>query len=233
MTITEPTRIDAATVTLDLYRDIHKGIRAELFAVTTDAGRVDPADRAGRAALADRVTSATRLLVTHAEHEDNHVQPAIETHMPALAERIVAEHAALEARMVELDERAASVVAAGKGEQSAEVHRLYLELASFTSAYLAHQDIEEREVMPALETAIGVPAVGAIHGAIIASIPPDEMATSLSLMLPAMNSDNRAELLGGMRAGAPAEVFQGVWGLTGTLLTPADYEALGVRLGLV
>ena len=30
------------TVTFDFYRDIHKGIRAELFAVTHAAGSVDP-----------------------------------------------------------------------------------------------------------------------------------------------------------------------------------------------
>ena len=34
-------------------------------------------------------------------------------------------------------------------------HALYLDLASFTSAYLAHQDLEEREIMPALDQAIG------------------------------------------------------------------------------
>ena len=36
------------------------------------------------------------------------------------------------------------------------------------------------------------------------------MAKSLALMLPAMNIDDRTELLGGMQQGAPAEVFAGV-----------------------
>ena len=89
MTITQPrstdTRSIVTPVTLDLYRDIHKGIRAELFAVTTDAGSIDPADRAGRSGLADRVTALTRLLVSHAAHEDNHVQPAIEAYLPRVA----------------------------------------------------------------------------------------------------------------------------------------------------
>jgi hypothetical protein len=58
------------------------------------------------------------------------------------------------------------------------------------------------------------------------------MASSLAIMLPAMNVDDRAELLGGVRAGAPAEVFAGIWGLTGSVLTPADYEQLAVRLGM-
>ena len=39
-----------------------------------------------------------------------------------------------------------------------------------------------------------------IHESIISSIPPDEMERSPSFMLPAMNIDDRAELLGGLRA---------------------------------
>jgi hypothetical protein len=56
------------------------------------------------------------------------------------------------------------------------------------------------------------------------------MVASLSQMFPAMNIDDRADLLGGMRANAPAEVFEGVWGLTGSVLTPPDFTALGQRL---
>ena len=58
------------------------------------------------------------------------------------------------------------------------------------------------------------------------------MANSLALMLPAMNIDDRAELLGGMRAGAPAEVFAGVWGLAGSVLDDTAYAALAARLDL-
>ena len=55
---------------------------------------------------------------------------------------------------------------------------------------------------------------------------------SLPLMLPAMNVDDRVELLGGMRANAPAEVFAGVWSLAGSVLAPADRAAVAARLGL-
>ena len=72
----------------------------------------------------------------------------------------------------------------------------------------------------------------AIHQAIIASIPPDEMATSLALMLPAMNIDDRAEMLGGMQAGAPPEVFAGVWSLVGSVLEVHDVAVLARRLGV-
>ena len=113
-----------------------------------------------------------------------------------------------------------------------DVFRIYVELASFTGVYLAHQDFEERQVMPALERAVGVDDVIALNQAIVGSIPPDEMMRTLPLMLTAMNIDDRAEMLGGMQAGAPPEVFAGVWNLTRSVLTPGDIRDLGRRLGI-
>ena len=217
---------------IDLYRDIHKGIRGELFAATLQAGSSDASDRAARLALTGRIDGLVHLLHSHAEHEDVHIQGAIEVHVPASAERIVADHAALDARIAAIHDQSASLAElCGPAARSA-ADGLYLDLASFVSAYLQHQDLEERVAMPALATAIGPLAVLEIHGAIIGSIPPQEMAESLSVMLPAMNVDDRTELLGGMRAEAPAEVFAGVWGLAGSVLTPADLAAVATRLDI-
>ncbi len=233
MTITEQrSRIDFELVAFDLYRDIHKGIRAELFAVTGEAGRIDPADRAARTALADHVRTLKTLLVTHAEHEDHAVQPAIELHVPAVAERIVVDHAVIDGRLDTLEEMAVGAVDATRSAQAGLVRRLYLELASFTAAYLEHQDLEERVVMPALFDAIGFEATLAIHQSIITSLTPEETAMSLAVMIPAMNVDDRTELLGGMRASAPAEVFEGVWGLAGSVLAPVEMDELAARLGI-
>ena len=110
-------------------------------------------------------------------------------------------------------------------------HLLYLELAAFTSAYLVHQDVEERVVMPALEQALGFDAVLGIHVAILSSIPPDEMGRSLAFMLPAMNLDDRTDMLMGMRMSAPPEAFDAVVGLARSVLEPADFGALAARLG--
>lgn len=219
-------------VVIDLYRDIHKGIRTELFAVTTEAGRVDPADDAGRVALTAQVRDVVEVLELHAHHEDSNIQPTLEVELPVLAERIAAEHEAIDGRLAQLVDLADEAADGSQPGRREQLHRLYLELATFTGEYLAHQDVEERVVMPALEAAIGVEATGAINHAIVSSIPPDEMARSLAFMLPAMNLDDRAELLGGMQAGAPAEVFAGVWSLAGSVLETADFAALGRRLGL-
>jgi hypothetical protein len=233
MTMTsDPTLTLTPLVTLDLYRDIHKGIRNELFAVTSEAGSVDPADRSGRTGVAEHVRTVVELLVSHAEHEDAAIQPTMELQLPTLAEKVAVDHATIDGRLVELQALADTAAEATRAEQRGWTHRLYLELASFTAAYLEHQDVEERVVMPALESAIGFESVLAIHQAIISNIPPDEMARSLGVMLPAMNLDDRAELLGGMQAEAPPEVFAGVWGLAGSVLAGPDHAALAARLGI-
>jgi hypothetical protein len=215
----------------DALRNIHKGIRAELFAVVGTAGNVDPADRAGRAALAAHIGDVVDLLVDHAGHEDAHVLPILETHAPALFERISADHAHLDPRLARIGARAEAITHAEPGEQRARVHNLYLDLASFTGAYLSHQEFEERVVMPALLDAVGIEGALSVHHAIVSSIPPPVMAKSLAVMIPAMNVDDRAEALAGMQHDAPPEVFDGVWGLTKSVLTPADVRALATRLG--
>ena len=149
-----------------------------------------------------------------------------------MAEQVARDHLAFESRVESLVALADEAVDGPAGALRRLVHTLYLDLATFTGVYLAHQDLEERVVMPGLEAAIGVEAVLGVHQQIVGSIPPEDMARSLALMLPAMNVDDRTEMLGGMQAGAPPEVFEGVWSLAGSVLGTADRAQLAARLGL-
>ncbi len=230
MTAVEAPTTALEVVTFNLYRDIHKGIRRDLFTVVEQVGSADPSFRTSRVDVAQTLDRSIYLLNVHAEHEDAGIGPVLERELPDLAEEIAHDHATLEPRLVDLQAMAYEAVDAAPTAQRDAMYRLYMELSAFVSSYLAHQDFEERVVMPAIEKALGVEGVIAIHGQIIASLTPEEMVASLSQMFPAMNIDDRAELLGGMRAGAPAEVFEGVWGLTGSVLTPPDFTALGERL---
>jgi hypothetical protein len=219
-------------VTVDLYRDIHKGIRAELFALTSTAGNLDPSEPDDRSALADHVRSVASVLESHAHHEDSVIDPVLDQHFPALAARARADHDVLErrfARIVDLSE-ALTVVDPSDDRRLGQL--LHLELAGFTSAYLVHQDLEEREIMPVLERRLGAEAMLELNGAIVGSIPPDELARSLAFMLPAMNVFDRVEMLGGIRAAAPAPAFDAIVDLARSVLRPDEFTSVARRLEL-
>jgi Hemerythrin HHE cation binding domain len=218
-------------VSFDVYRDIHKGIRRELFALVSDAGRLDPGDAFGAAELAGHVQRTVDLLLDHAHHEDAHIQPAIVRYAPQLADTVADDHERLDAAMVQLVTRAEETRDAG-GDRRHALHELYLDLASFTSDYLAHQDLEERQVADVLDRKLGFDGLLAIHGAIVGTMPPAELTAGLAVMFPAMNVDDRTELLGGMQATAPAEVFEGVWSLATSVLTVNEHRAVAARLGI-
>ncbi len=215
---------------IDLYRDIHKGIRAELFALTSTAGSIDPSDRCDRAALADHVTAVAAVLESHAHHEDAVIDPVLERHLPELANEINSDHERLEAMFGSITDLAGAIVDATASDQRRLLQLLHLDLARFTSSYLGHIDLEERTVMQRLPHLIGIEEIAAMHGAIIGSIPPDEMARSLAFMLPAMNIDDRTELFTGMRLAAPPEAFDATIGLARSVLQPLDFAALANRL---
>ena len=225
-------RIRIQPVSFDLYRDIHKAVRVEMFGVVADAGRMDPSDPNARVDVAEKVQALVTLLRQHAEHEDGAINSALEQVDPGLVARIVADHAVIEAAMDTLLELSAAMVDASGDTARTATHELYLELAAFTSDYLAHQDVEERIVGPALDRALGFEGMLAVHDRIIGNIPPQELSSSLAVMFPAMNVDDRTELLGGMKASAPAEVFEGTWSLARSVLPPADTRVLAARLGI-
>lgn len=237
MTITDhtfPSDVDPqlGLAAVDLYRDIHKGIRAELFALTTTAGRIDPDDFADRAALAAHIEATADVLAMHAHHEDDHIDPLLREHLPQLAEQVHADHTELEARFAAINDLGYGLSGATGAETRRIAHVLHLELSGFTSRYLAHQLVEETMIMPALDAALGTPGCGALHGAIVGSIPPDALARSLAFMLPAMNAYDRIEMLGGIRMAAPPEAFDAVVGLARSVLEPRDFSRLAAGLGL-
>lgn len=220
-----------AAPAVDPLRDIHKAIRAELFAVTTAAGRCDPVDDLDRRDVARQVRDLVEVLAIHAGHEDDHALPVLADLRPELAERLAADHLDLERGAAELVARASDLEAATDGHRRI-AHQLYLDLAAYAGAYLLHQDLEERAAVPLLLTALGPEQSAAIERAIAESIPEPVRVRTLAVMIPALNVEERVEVLAGMRAGMPAAAFDQVWGLAASVLPLADRTALAARLGI-
>ena len=108
----------------------------------------------------------------------------------------------------------------------------YLALALFVADNFQHMHTEETVHNSALWAAYSDAELIGIHDALVATIPPAEMMLVMRWMLPQLNAPERLEVMQGMRAGAPAPVFEGM--LTGTqgLLNQRDWAKLARGLGL-
>jgi hypothetical protein len=215
----------------DFYREIHKGIRHALFTTTLAAGRLDVVDADAVDQLLAAHGDLLGLLHAHHHHEDEFFQPLLEAHAPTLALEVEGQHADVDAAMAHqavLATRLRSTPAPGRG---AVAHNLYLDLTRLTSAYLAHQLVEETQVMPALRAVVPTEELLALDLELRSTIPPDEMVAAMQHMLPAMDVEERVDMLGGM-AMAPPEVFAVFRGAAERALTSAEWAQVAARVGV-
>ncbi len=215
----------------DLYREIHKGIRYAMFHTTIDAGSLDVDDDTSVRALVDGCYALVDLLEMHHDHEDNYVEPLVAEHAPELGLTVEWQHDAVERGMFRLRVLAGRLSEAPAPDRRRVAHRLYLELGSFTAMYLEHQLFEERQVMPALCAAVSADDLDLVHSTLKQNVPPDVMARTMLVMLPAMNVEERTAMLGGMSM-APPPVFAIFRDAAERALTPAQFGQLATRIGL-
>jgi hypothetical protein len=224
--------IEAAPIPYDFFREVHKGLRTVLFDLTAAAGRADYTDPAERDAVIDRVHAAIELLHSHHHHEDQFIQPLLERHAPRIAAIVAEGHEEVSADLIDIELTADKLVGAGGRAVIADGLALYHTLAMFTARYLAHMSLEEGDVMGSLRNVMSTAELFTTDMELRAAVPPPMMLKFAAVMLPAMNVDERTAMLGGIRAGAPAEAFEAVRAVAESTLSLGDYVTVAARLGL-
>lgn len=220
------------TPRLDIYAGIHKALRAFLQDTLLRAGRVDVHDEAEVAALATQTQELLFLMRQHLEHENHFVHVAIERRQPGAANRTRADHLEHEQAIEALEADVATLrCRTGAGRQIA-ADRLYRHLGLFVAENLQHMHVEETANNQALWAAYTDAELTALHDAIVASLTDRERQISLPWMLRALNPRELAEVVGGMRAGMPAPVFEQMLPVFRGLLEAPAWAKLARSLGL-
>jgi hypothetical protein len=215
----------------DFYREIHKGIRYAMHHATIETGRLDVNDDDRIEAVLAGITDLFDLLHLHHHHEDVFVQPLIEAHAPDLAMVVTAQHVDVDEGIDHLGRLCQNLASVARPGRTQAAHRLYLDLTRLTSAYLAHQLVEEVEVMPRLRAAVPIEKLLQLDMELRASVPPPVMADVMAFMLPAMNVEERVDMLTGMSM-APPQVFAVLRRAAKSALPVADWSVIADRLGL-
>jgi iron-sulfur cluster repair protein YtfE (RIC family) len=191
----------------DLYRTVHKGLRAALFELAADVARVDPAADSEVRALTARLRRLLAFLDEHARHEDAHLMPLVANADFQLAQSVDGEHAQLEASMRGLERLAAQLDAATNGSRAALAAELERHMERMVAEQLVHMQREETQVNSALWARFSDEDLEQAHNKILADIAPARMAEWLEVMLPALSEAECAEVVAKLHAHAPREAF--------------------------
>jgi hypothetical protein len=177
----------------------------------TLAGRTDFRSEAEASRAAAAAQALVGLLEEHAEHEDAVVLPELASIVPELHAAIATDHGRLDAAHRDVLGLAARLGAAASGvEREALGRRLQERLARLAAEHLVHMQREEGEVSRALWAHRTDEALAALHGRIVARIPPGRMSTWLAVILAAASLPERAGLLASFRASVPEPLFADV-----------------------
>jgi hypothetical protein len=222
----------AETPRFDLYSGIHKALRAFMADTLLGVGRMDPLDDADLAATGERVLQLLGFCGAHLMHENAFVHAAIEARAPGASDRIGHEHEEHVAHIAQLAEMLAALRVAAPGQRHAAAQRLYGALALFVAGNFEHMHVEETAHNAVLWARYTDAELLAIHDALVASIPPQEMMTVARWMVPFMNPLERFHLLADIRAKAPKEAFEAILATARAHLAAAEWAKLAHDLKL-
>ncbi|MFI2765758.1 hemerythrin domain-containing protein [Streptomyces echinatus] len=216
---------------IDLYRNVHMGQRARLFALATELGAADITRSGAATEQAQRCLAMTQELREHADHEDTFIHQLLRERAPEAADALGAEHIRLDAAFTTLDERARSLPDTPAEDLPEAQHALYLALNEVISAYLAHLHLEETVAMPALWQHAADTELGAVLTAFRASRTPEEALIDLRRMLPALPPAVRAVIARAVVEAAPGQEA-GLLAEATTTLGPSQRQRLYDDLGV-
>ncbi len=212
------------TATEDLFTPIHKAIRSMIYDIGGRLQAVDFADRAASTAVLNDME--------HEADEEAHVFGPVQQFEPELIPTLIAEHHEINRKLAALTRMSHELAAAGSAPERVELgRRLNREANEFFAYYLAHMNTEEARLVPSMREHFTDDQMRALRGAIMGAMPKERLGSVLRWMLPSLTLDELAGVLGGMKKGAPPELFQYVAGVGAAHVDPARWAAARSRVG--
>ncbi|MEK8050790.1 hemerythrin domain-containing protein [Ideonella sp. DXS22W] len=212
----------------DIYRWIHKALRARMCRVLVAVGGIDVSDGPATARALDQLDALLAVCRGHLQHENDFVHAALEAAQPGSSADAADEHVDHETHIAAL----AAASAALRREPAADgALRLYHALALFVSENLVHMHMEETEHNAVLWRHCTDAQIQAVEQRLMASLPPAELADTLPWMSLGLNATERAQLLGGLQQAVPAPVFETMLDSAMAPLTEPQRTALARALG--
>jgi iron-sulfur cluster repair protein YtfE (RIC family) len=217
---------------LDMYAGIHKALRALMADTLLALGRMDCDDDLELARTTQQVLALMDACASHLQHENEFIHTALEARAPGASAVIAHEHDDHLAHIGRLAGATTALLGTAAGDRAGAALSLYRELSLFIAENFHHMHVEETAHNAVLWARYTDAELEAIHDALVASIPPEEMMRTVRWLVPFMNPAERTALLADMRAKAPAPAFAAVLDMARAHLTQNEWAKLARSLGL-
>jgi hypothetical protein len=216
---------------VDLYAPIHKALRNLMVDTLLRVGRLDVFDADETERTIGQLGALLGQCEKHLQHENEFVHPALEARAPGTAARIGAEHVEHLACIAALRDDVLQLRAATPDRRMPLALRLYRQLALFVAENFQHMHVEETVHNAALWAHYSDAELRALHGRLMASVPPQDMLDTARWMLPALSPVERAGMLNGVKAEAPPPVFDALVAHIRPHLDAAGWAKLAPAIG--
>lgn len=221
----------ASAPRVDMYAGIHKALRALMADTLLALGRMDPDDALELAQTTQRVLQLLEFCRSHLTHENDFVHAAMESRAPGSSGQIAHEHQEHVEAIETLASRTTALLHCEPASRADQALALYRALSLFIAHNFEHMHVEETAHNAVLWARFTDAELMEIHGALVASIPPEEMMFVMRWMVPFMNPAERAAVLGDMRAHAPAPAFAAALEVIRPHLGEREWTKLAASLG--
>ncbi|WP_431276840.1 hemerythrin domain-containing protein [Variovorax ureilyticus] len=222
----------ASAPRVDMYAGIHKALRALMADTLMAVGRMDHDDALELAQTTQRVLELLDFCRSHLQHENDFLHAAMESRAAGSSSRIAHEHEEHAEAIEALANQTTALLQCDAASRAERSLALYRALSVFIAHNFEHMYVEETAHNAVLWARFTDAELMEIHGALVASIPPREMMFVVRWMVPFMNPAERAEMLGDMRAHAPAPAFAAALDVVRPHLTEREWAKLAASLNL-
>jgi len=217
---------------VDLYTGIHKGQRGRFSEIMMKAGRMDYNDKESLDRLYAELIAFREHMRLHASLEEKFIHPLLSQRVPGGARKLEEDHRTMHQQFDDIVAqfdgiRTRSTESEMRRELVLEFYRAWNRFISF---YFMHINEEEESVQPMLWKICTDKELAETFKAILASQNPEELRYDLQIMLPAMNTYERAETINAGRMSMPPQAFQGFLKLAEKVLGPDDWAVLKSKI---
>lgn len=190
---------------INIYTFPHKGLRNGLSQLLVKMGNANHNDEFDIQDLKSQSLELIHLLQLHQESEHNHVMLPLSQRVPDAVIDCHKEHQSLHTTLLTIEQKLRVL---SSNDSAYALSALYSELAIFFAHYLLHMHHEETTINEAIWAHFTDEEILGWQDRIMSSLNISDQMLWFKYIIPALDPMERQILMGGIKANAPADVFE-------------------------